>query len=217
MSAFCQDRDILAIEPLVYLTGALPAQDLITGQDGTINGSTFTSATADFQAAGVEAGMVLCVHAGSPAEGAAYEILSVDSQTALTISILRADEDEPAVPPAAASGLAYYVRTFAAQIRRTSEALGERLRHTAEAEGIAAAEFADSSQLAQAAAMGVLAAIFVARAENASPADANWVKAEHYRDGFASLQSQLRLAVDADGDGVAEQTRTLGNVALRRI
>ncbi len=217
MTTFCQDRDILGVEPLVFLTGGLPAQDLITGQDGALSGSTFTSATADFQAAGVEEGMVLCVHDGCPAEGTAYEIVSVDSATALTVSILRADDDSDPLPPPAGSELAYYVRTFAAQIQCTSATLSERLRHTVEANGIVAAEFADSSQLTQVAAVGVLAAVFVARAENASPADANWVKAEHYRGRFRSLQSQLRLAVDANGDGVAEQTRTLGNVALRRI
>jgi hypothetical protein len=87
----------------------------------------------------------------------------------------------------------------------------------AEVAGIRSADFADSTQLRVAAAYGALGSIFVARAENAQPGDANWIKAEYYRQEFRRLQLQLRLVVDANGDGKAEQTRTLGNVALRRV
>ena len=58
--------------------------------------------------------------------------------------------------------------------------------------------------------------MFLAKAESPSPADPHWAKAEHYQQDFTRMQMQLRLAIDADGDGLAEQTRTLGNVTLRR-
>jgi hypothetical protein len=38
-----------------------------------------------------------------------------------------------------------------------------------------------------------------------------------YRQEFQRLQLQLRLATDANGDGRTGQTRTLGNVVLRRV
>ena len=92
-----------------------------------------------------------------------------------------------------------------------------KLKELSEATGIAGADFADSEQLRITTAYGVLAGIFLAQADNARPHDANWIKAEFYRTEFRRAQNQLRLVVDSDGDGIAEQTRTLGNVFLKRI
>jgi len=217
MSEFCKDRDLLAVEPVVFLGGGFPCQELVAGTNGAVSGTTFTSAGTDFQAAGITNGMVLCVYTTIPAEGSALEVVSVDSATALTVSVLRADPDSDPVGPPAGSDLSFRLRTFRPQIRGVSDTLAEKMRLISEVSGIAQADFANSAQLARTCACGALASIFVARAENAAPSDANWTKAEHYRGEFLKLQLQLRLVVDRDGNGRAEQTRTLGNVTLRRV
>ena len=217
MDLFCSDRDLLAIEPLVFLLGGGPAQELSAGDDGAISGTTFSSAASHFESAGVQPGMVLAASPGAAAAGGAYEIVTVDSPTALRVSVLRADPQADRIAPPAGSELVFSIRTYRPQIRNVSDTMAEKLRQIVEVSGVASADFADSAQLAAACAHGVLAAVFVARAESASPADANWVKAEHYRREFLRLQLQLRLAVDSDADGVAERTRTLGNVSLRRV
>lgn len=214
---FCQDRDLLCIEPIVFLSGDAIGRRLITGGDGAISGTTCTSIGSDFVSAGIEAGMVLCTYDTIPAEGRAWEILSVESATALTISVLRVDTDAPAVAPPAGTNLSFYVRSFGPQVQSVSATLAEKLRQLAEVAGVASANFADSAQLRVATAHGALAGVFLARADNARPHDANWIKAEFHRAEFLRCQNQLRLAVDADGDGVAEQTRTLGNVHLKRV
>jgi hypothetical protein len=217
MSQFCNDRDILAVEPIAYLGGGFPlAQNLLSGVDGALSGTTFTASGNDFTAAGIAPGMVLVTTATIPSEGAAWEIVSVDSATALTVSILRADDSDPVIAPPAETGLRFFLRTFAVQIADVSDTLAEKLRQLAEAAGIAEIDFADSHQLRATTVYGVLAGLFLARADNARPYDANWIKAEFYRDRFRLAQNQLRLAVDLDGDGTAEQTRTLGNVLLKR-
>ena len=217
MSTFCQDRDLLSAEPRVFLDGGFRSQQLVSGADGALAGTTFTSASSNFQAAGVQAGMVLTTYTASAAEGNALEVISVDSATSLTVSVLRADSDDAAIPPSPGTNLNFRLRTYLPQILGTSATLSEKLRQTPEVSGIASADFADSAQLRRATCYGTLSSIYVARAENASPSDANWVKAEHYRNRFRAAQSQLRLTVDADGDGTAEQTRALGNVTLRRV
>jgi len=214
---FCQDRDLLCIEPIVFLSGDAIGRRLIGGGDGAISGTTFTSAGSNFISSGLEAGMVLCTYDAIPAEGLAWEILSVDSATALTISVLRATTEDPAVAPPAGTGLSFYVRSFSPQTQSVSATLAEKLRQLAEVAGIASADFADSAQLRVTTAHGALAGVFLARADNARPHDANWIKAEFHRAEFLRCQEQLRLAVDLDGDGVAEQTRTLGNVYLKRV
>ncbi|MGC9455369.1 MAG: hypothetical protein ACP5HU_10970 [Phycisphaerae bacterium] len=216
MQHFCTDRDLLGIEPSMFLGGGFPASSLVAGEDGQLSGTSFTSAGSDFPAGGVQAGMVLTAYGAVPAEGAALEIVSVDSATELTVSVLRgAADDEPIAPPAGAGGK-FFVRSYRLQIARVSAALAEKLRRLTEAPGITAAEFADSSQLTAVTCYGVLAECFTARSAGGDAGDANWIKARHYRELYSGGQLQLRLAVDADGDGFAEQTRTLGNVRLRR-
>ena len=216
MTQFCQDTSLLALEPVVYLDPAEVCRAIAVGTDATLAGTTLSDPAADFISAGVAAGMVLCAWTIAPSEGDAWEIASVDSATQLTVSVLRADAEGDAIAPPAATGLSYAVRTLAPTIVDISATLGERMRWAAETGGISTVDFADSAQLASTTACGVLAAVLVSRAGAASSHDANWVKAEHYRSRYQAMQLQLRLAVDADGDGVAEQTRTLGNVTLRR-
>lgn len=216
MDRFCHDRDLLAFEPDLF-AGGQPAQEIASGADGALAGTTFTAAGADLIAAGAAAGMVVRIAGGAPESPTLCEIISVDSPTQLTVSRLRASVDDDPIPLPAAADAAWCVRTFAAQIRDASATLAEKLRRVTEASGIAAAGFADSDQLRVATACGALAGIFVARAADAADRDANWTKAEHYRREFRRRRLELRLAVDADGDGVAERTRTLGNVTLRRI
>lgn len=217
MRQFCTDRDLLSVEPAMFLGGGSPARELVRGDDGLLSGTTFSSAGGDFVSAGIKSGMVLTVYAATPAEGFALEIVSVDSPTALTVSVLRAGADDEAIAPPSGIGCGkFFVRTFDVQIARVSDALAEKLRRVCEATGISAGRFADSAQLAATACYGVLADCYTARSTGSEAADANWIKARHYRELFASAQLRLRLAVDIDGDGFAEQTRTLGNVQLRR-
>ncbi len=217
MSIPCTDRDLLGIEPGVFLDEGPASQRLIAGDDGAISGTTFTSASADFAAVEIVPGMVLTTYTTIPSEGGAWEIVAVDSATTLTISLLRNDPAGTALAPPTGSDLKFHVLSFAPQIRQKYQDLAERLRMVTESAGIDSADFVDSSQLRSVIAHGALAAIFTARAENATARDANWIKAEYYTNQFRRLQVQLRMAVDLDGDGVPEQTRTLGNVRLRRV
>lgn len=215
MNEFCQDRDLLGIEPGLFLTAGPAGSQLIAGSDGQLEGTTFSSA-ADFSAAGVEAGIVLTVTATIPSEGRAYEIISLDAPGQLTISVLRADAGDAAIAPPAGENLSFCVITYKPQIRRVCDSLAEKLRALAEATPVAAEAHVDSAQLRLTAAYGVLATVFLAKAESPNPADPHWAKADRYQQEFVRMQMQLRLAIDADGDGFAERTRTLGNVTLRR-
>jgi hypothetical protein len=217
MTDYCQDIDLMGIEPAIFLATSPPGQALLAGSAGAISGTTFTASGVNFQAAGVAAGMVLTVHRGNVAEGSAYEIVSVDGIGRLTVSVLRFDGAQPPTAPPTASGLSFLVRTFRQQIHRVCASLGEKLRSMVESSPVRSAGFADSMQLRLAAATGTIATLLVASAERATVDDPNWVKAQHYHNLFNRMQSQLRLAIDVDGDGLAEQTRSLGNVTLRRI
>ena len=109
MSHYCQDRDILAIEPAVFLGGS-PSQKLIAGDSGSFTGTTFTITTQSFTNAQVHTGMVLCVYDTTPPEGRVYEIVTVESAMQLTTSVLRADTQDPPVAPPEGSTVAFNVQ-----------------------------------------------------------------------------------------------------------
>lgn len=214
---FCQDRDILCIEPVVYQGQATaPICQPASGTDGEITASTFTSLSADFVASGVQAGMVLCTTATIISEGSVWEIVEVVSATQLTISALRASANAPVISAGNVSGPRYYVRTLAAVIEQVGSEMSERFRRLGESGGVQPADFADSKALAVAAAFGVLSRVYRGMAD-ASSGDVRWLKAEHYAGEYERMCGRLCLSVDADGDGIAEQTRALGNVRLKRV
>ena len=217
MQTFCQDRDLLAVEPMIYLLGHATCTTLATGGAATITNATFTAQEADFLAAAVEPGMVLVTSETTSPEGDAWEIVSVDSATTLTVSVLRADASDATIPPPDATDLTYFVRSAQAQIASASSSLADDLRCLAESAGIVSSDFVDSPQLCRATVFATLASLFRARADNARPHDANWIKADYYRAEFDRARLRLRLDTDADADGLAETTRTLGHVHLRRV
>jgi hypothetical protein len=217
MELFCDDRDLLRLEPGVFAGGGFAAQHPAAGTHGQLDGTSFTAADADFVSAGLAAGMVLTAWTVTPADGRSLEITGVTGPTELAVSLLRTGDDDPPQPAPAAGGLRYRVRTFRPRIAEVSATLAEKLRQLAEAAGICRQDFADSAQLRRTAALGVLAGSFLARADGTGGRDANWRKAGHYRAAFREAQLQLRLAADPNGDGRAESDRTLGNILLRRV
>lgn len=217
MQTFCQDRDLLAVEPMIYLLGHATCTTLAQGSDATISNATMTAADADFVTAGVAPGMVLVTSETTSPEGDAWEIVSVDSATTLTVSVLRADATDATIPPPDATDLTYFVRSTQAQIASASSRLADDLRCLAESAGIVASDFSDSPQLSRATVFATLASLFRARADNARPHDANWIKADYYRAEFDRARLRLRLDTDVDANGLTENTRTLGHVHLRRV
>lgn len=212
MNQFCQDRDLLALEPAIFATETSPNRQLAAGNDGVLDGDTYSSATSDFIAAGVQKGMVLTTFADANSEGLCLEIIEV-SQTSMIVSMLRADTDFAPLPPPSA-GATFFVRTFGPQIADISASLVKKLTMTAELLGKAVPEIESNSQLRRATACGTLAAIFLARAAAAAPDDPNWLRSEHYRNEFLRLQSELRAIGEVSGN---RSCRTLGNVLLRRV
>lgn len=216
MNNQCVDRDLLALEPVIYTGGGCESQQLAAGQDGAIAGTDFTSDGADFEACGIAAGMVLCVVGAAPAETRAYEIIERAGDTSLTVSVLRAHTDDPPLPPPPGTELNYFVLSFRPQIAAAADSLRMKLGQLIEAGGVDAAAFEQSPDFCQAVAMAALSSIFAARAASADKTDLNWAKAELYRQRHQALLAGVRLAQDLDGDGYAEHTRTLGHIRLRR-
>jgi len=217
MTTQCTDRDLLALEPLLFLGAFGGPQQVAGGANGQLSGTTFTAAETDFDAAAVQDGMVLTTYdpARGPAEGRTCEIVTVRTATQLEVSVLRVTTDSPAVAPLSGGGR-FFIRTWQPQIQAVHDALMERLRRALTAGRVHAGSFLPSPQLRQALACGTLAAIFVSRAQDGKSTDANWLKAEHYRREFERLSTSLQLTPDP-ADGPSGGVVALGNVTLRRV
>jgi hypothetical protein len=115
MNSFSNDVDILRYEPSLFGDLHFASQVLTSGTGGEIVGTVFSAAGADFNAAKVTAGMVVYLQSADGTVDGAYEIVSVDSATQLTVSVLRADGQTEAVALQDASDVGYRICTYQPQ------------------------------------------------------------------------------------------------------
>ena len=115
MIAFCSDRDILKYEGILFSDLYFPWQVLCQGLDGELSGTTFTASNDDFIVSGAEAGGVIYLRSVDGTVDGSYEIVSVNSETELTVSVIRASSVELPKSPGEASSVSYRVSTFLPQ------------------------------------------------------------------------------------------------------
>jgi len=216
---FCLDRDLLAYEPDLFGLLHLPSQVKAAAATGALSGTTFSDETADlFVVGAVAQGDV--IHLTSPGGELAgpYEVVTVTSESALEISVLRVETaDDPIAPPAAAGAIVWRIAMFAPQVATVSFALCERFRLSPgdPSSALTSADLLTAEPLRRACALGTLAAVYALWAGRA--AGATWrLKAADYERLYGLACDRCHLAVDADGDGVAEELRHAGSFRLRR-
>ncbi len=125
MARFASDVDILKYEPVLFGELHLPWQVQASGTGAVLSGTTLTAGDANFTAAGIEAGGVIYLRSSDGALDGAYEIVSVDSATQLTVSVLRADTTAPAIAPPTGSEISYRISTLAPQATEAAFELTE--------------------------------------------------------------------------------------------
>ena len=208
MASFSNDVDILKYEPILFGQLHLPWQVLAEGAGGTLSGTTFTASGEDFVAAQVSAGGVIYLQSEDGTLDGAYEIVSVDSQTQLSISIVRSDSAADAVAPSAATNISYRISTFAPQANEVGFQLTRyfNIRPGNPASDYDVDDILDTSVLRQPSVFAVLSSVYAMLAGKAS--DENfWKKSLHYQKLFTRAKEQMRLCLDLGSDGVVDVTQ----------
>jgi hypothetical protein len=216
MTKFSNDVDILKYEPVLFGELHLPGQVLVSGTGATLSGTLLTAAGADFLAAGVRTGGVIHLKSTDGSLDGAYEIVSANSSTQLTVSVVRSDAADPAIAPPAADDISYRVGTFGPQAEEAAFQLTEHfgIRPGHPTSEIAAEDILDTAGLRRASAFFVIASVY---AMWASPAgEYFWEKSLLYRQFFENARQRCRLSADLGSDGVADVTRTGGVIRLVR-
>jgi hypothetical protein len=217
MVRFSNDVDILRYEPVLFGELHLPWQVLAAGTGGALSGTTFTASGADFTVAGVESGGVIYLKSSDGAIDGAYEIVSVDSATQLTVSVIRPDSDGDAIAPPGASDTAYRVSTYGPQASEAGYQLTEYfgIRPGNPASEIAVEDIMDTEVLRRASVFAVLSAIYAMLASKAENEN-SWAKSLHYRKLFEKAKERCRLSIDLGADGVADVTRMGASIRFAR-
>jgi hypothetical protein len=217
---YCTDIDLLHYEPNIFRDAAFASQ-LLMGGTGNLAGTAFTIASGSFTAEHVAAGHVLALEG---VVAGCYPIVSVDSATQLTVSVMHPglfpeSGSGVASPVGAATGVTFAVRTFWPQ-REVVSALLERaagIGPEAVGQEMAEAEVLNTSALKRACALGTLQMIYSALAAAAADPSNLTVRAEMYERMYRRALSGARVEIDVDGDGVGDVTRVLSVVELKRV
>ncbi len=217
MVKFSDDVDILKYEPVLFGELHLPAQVLTTGTNGTLSGTTLTANSADFVATQVHTGCVIYLRSLDGTLDGAYEIVSVDSATQLTVSVVRAGSDDSAVAPPAASDISYRISTFDPQAAEAAFKLTEYfgIKPGNPTSDFSADDILDAEVLRRASVFAVISTVYAMFASKAQ--DENfWSKSLHYQRLFEKARQRCRLSIDVGSDGVADVTSVGGSIRLVR-
>jgi hypothetical protein len=217
MVSFSSDVDILKYEPVLFGELHLSGQILAAGTGGTLSGTTFTASGADFVSAQVSAGGVVYMHTADGSLDGAYEIVSLDSSTQLSVSVIRSDSDDAAVAPPSATGISYRVSTFVPQASEVGFRLTEHfgIKPGNPVSSYDADDVLDTDVLRRASVFGVISSVYAMLASKAE--DENfWKKSLHYQKLFERAKERCRLSIDIGSDGMADVTRVGAFVRLVR-
>jgi hypothetical protein len=214
MVCFSNDADILKYEPVLFGELHLPSQVWAAGTGGTLSGTTFTASGADFVSAGVSAGGVVHAQSADGSLDGAYEIVSVDLATQLTVSVVRSDPQGSAISPPAATDISYRISTFGPQASEVGFRLTEYfgIKPGNPASDIDVEDVLDTDVLRRASVFAVISTVYAMLASKAK--DENfWTKSLHYQRLFEKARDRCRLSIDLGTDGVADITRIGASVS----
>ena len=210
--ALTTDRDLLIHEPSVFLDATSVATSLLSATDGSVADTTLTSASSDFQAAGIDAGHVIVI-GNQPTE-----VVARVDPTNLVVSLPRASLNEANIPPGDGSTLAIDVRTFGRMIAEVEAWILGAL-------GIDAADpllpldetaILNPQDIREAVALRTIAQAFAA-ASALAPTDASLAdRASLYSQRAADVRRQTRAVLEVAGGGSRTASRQIEDVSWTR-
>jgi len=214
---FSNDVDVLKYEPALFADLHLPSQVQASGTGATLSGTTLTAAQADFIASDVQAGGVVHLRSTDGSLDGAYEIVSVDSATQLTVSVLRADPTSPAVAPPIGGEVSFRISTVASQAVDAAFQLTEHfgIQPGDPAGGISVESLVDTEGLRRASALLVISKVYATWAGR-DDGECFSRKSLLYQQLFEKARQRCRVSIDVGSDGAADIRRVGGVVRLVR-
>jgi len=215
MARFSDDVDILKYEPVLFGELAMLGQVLCSGTGGDLSGVTLSDSEADFSAAPIEAGMVIYI--SGEGKSGVYEIVSVESATELSVSVLRLDSQSQAVMDMQGSDMTYRICSYRVQAEQVGYELTEYfgIQPGRADSDYGVDDILDAEVLRVVSVYGVMSMLYASLGSGREESDL-WGKSEYYRKLYEKARSRIRLCIDAGSDGVSDTVRLGGCVRLVR-
>ncbi len=204
------DIHLARFEPTLHVAVADVATELESQADATISGFEVESALADFDVHQVTSDHVLVIGDVTP-----HEIIERISENVLSVSRLRADDGGPLVPPVPGTNKKARVRTFARQIAQAQAWLLGAIGLEAE-DPESEQAIVNVTDVQRLLALRVIADVFAAEAASKATVDSLTLRAALYADRARLAIESTSIQLDLDGDGEAEETRSLRSATLHR-
>jgi len=147
----------------------------------------------------------------------AYEVVSVDSETELTVSVLRPDYDGSLKGLPEASSVSYRVSTYGPQARQVMLELTNYFG-IAPGDGVSeinADQIVDLEGLKQISVYAVIAGVYATLAGKEDD-EGFWKKSMHYHRLFEKVRERCKLSFDVNGDGKPDSSAAGGSIKLTR-
>ena len=207
---FAKDRDLVVLEPGLHKDVAWMGQRLIY-TFGSLVGTQLTIDSGSLIDAGIGPGYVIVF------DGAVLEVVSVESATQATVSLMRADLSSNAIPGIDASNRRVEVYGYGPQLEIVHrQVLGMIGIDVDDPDGIGEAAVTNPGGLVRLEALGALHLIFA----GAGAPGRNGLKfdqrAKMYRERFTAERERVVAMIDLDGDGIADVSRRPNSFVLER-
>ncbi len=209
---FSRDRDLVVYEPGLLRDVAWAGQRRLS-TTGSVSGTTLTLSSGSFDDAQVVAGQVVLF------DGVTLEIVSVESATAATVSLVRGDVSGGAVPPISASNWSVEVYDFSPQRAIVHRQVLAMLGIDAPGEdssGVDESMVTNPGALTRLECLGTLHLIYSGAAAPGRGGDRFEQRVELYRERYRREREAVVAMIDMDGDGIAEATRRPNAFVLMR-
>lgn len=121
------DIDIAKVEAEVFSAAVYGGQVRCGGDNGIVAGTQFTAAGVDFNASQITAGYTLYLASADGSLNGVFEVVDVIDSGHLTVSQIRTDSADAAIPIGSSSGLTWKIKTLTPQIGLVETELSARL------------------------------------------------------------------------------------------
>ena len=217
MSLFCTDSDLLLWEPNLLAEAAFASQTLISGT-ANLSGTTLTIAAGSLADAHVEPEQVVVL---GGAVGGVYPIVSIDSATTMTVSILYEGMWRDAAGPTpvavgTATGLTFAVRTFWAQRRIVSDLLTQAVGLVPGVTATPPTTIENAEALRRPCTLGTLHLVYSILAAAADAPEIYRIRQDLYERLYRREMRGVVVHLDTDADGRVDTIRKLNTVTLQR-
>ena len=212
MMAFATDRDLLTYEPNIFQEVGYVAQQMLSTNDGVLSGTSLTSVSSSFPNASIDEGSVVVV------ADEAVEVIRAISHEEIEVSRLRKHLDDPPIGCGQGTGLTVTAATFGPQIGAVHDGLMALLGCDEENQRIVFEEerVLSISVMARLETLGALERIYSGAIMLGENREVIELKANRYRRMFAEARSRASVKIDVNGDGHADEQRSLGLIRFMR-